>query len=248
VIPGPVLAAFGLPRDVPIRPIGNVVVAEHLVLKQVADEAESVWVAETLATLRPDGFRVARPVRAADGRWVFEGWTASERVSGSPGRARRREVLAAGRVFHRAIAHLPRPAMCDTRTHLWARADRLAWGEETPREGSQLVDALLHRLAPVQQPAQVVHGDLGGNVLFASGLPPAIIDFSPYFRPPGWALAVVVVDAVVWGRAGFDLVDALEPEERDQLLARATLFRLFCEEPAGPHERWVAHLCQLLDG
>jgi uncharacterized protein (TIGR02569 family) len=248
VIPGPVLAAFGLPRDVPIRPVGRVVVAEHLVLKQVEDEAESVWVAETLAALRPVGYRVARPVRAADGRWIFDGWAATERVAGNPAPARRHEVLAAGRVFHRAIAHLPRPVMLDQRTHLWARADRLAWGEEVPTAGSELVDALLARLQPVTQPAQVVHGDLGGNVLFASGLPPAIIDFSPYFRPPGWALAVVVVDAVVWGRAGFELVDALEPDEREQMLARATLFRLFCGEPSGPHQPWVGHLCRLLDG
>jgi uncharacterized protein (TIGR02569 family) len=227
--------------------VGRALIAEHLVLKQVEDEDESVWVAETLAVLRPDGFRVARPVRAADGRWVFEGWTASERVAGSPGPSRRLEVLAAGRVFHRALAHLARPAMLEGRTHLWARADRLAWGEEAPTVGSALVDALMCRLQPVRQPAQVVHGDLGANVLFASGLPPAVIDFSPYFRPPGWALAVVVVDAIVWGRAGFHLVDALEPDEREQLLARATLFRLFCGEAAGPHERWVEHLCHLLD-
>jgi aminoglycoside phosphotransferase (APT) family kinase protein len=143
---------------------------------------------------------------------------------------------------------LERSAVLDTRTHQWARADRLAWGDEQPGEIPALVAALLERVRPVDRPAQIVHGDLGGNVLFASGLDPAVIDFSPYWRPPGWALAIVVVDAVVWGRAGFDLVDALDPDDREQLLARATLFRLFCGEASGPHERWVAHLCRLLDG
>ena len=32
--------------------------------------------------------------------------------------------------------------------------------------------------------SQLVHGDLSGNVLLAHGLPPAVIDFSPYWRPP----------------------------------------------------------------
>ena len=247
MIPGGVLAAFGLPVDVPVRPVGRAIIAEHLVLKPVDDESEANWVAETLAALRPDGVRVARPVRSSDGRWVVDGWTASERVAGRNA-PRWHDVLSAGVAFHRVVAHLDRPAFLDQRTHLWARADRLAWGEEEVEQRAPLVDELLSRLRPVEQAPQVVHGDLGGNVLFASGLDPAVIDFSPYWRPSGWALAVVVVDAVVWGRAGFDLVDALPPDERDQLLARATLFRLFCGEAAGPHERWVAQLCRLIDG
>jgi hypothetical protein len=106
----------------------------------------------------------------------------------------------------------------------------------------------MERLTPLDLPSQVVHGDLGGNVLFAPGLEPVVIDFSPYWRPPGWALAVVVVDAVVWGRAGFDLADALEPEHRHQLLARATLFRLFADRSIAAHASWVTHLCHRLDG
>jgi hypothetical protein len=52
------------------------------------------------------------------------------------------------------------------------------------------------------RPAQLVHGDLGGNVLFAPSLAPAIIDFSPYWRPPGYAEAVAAVDAFLWFGAG----------------------------------------------
>jgi hypothetical protein len=35
-------------------------------------------------------------------------------------------------------------------------------------------------------------------VLFHDGLPPAIIDFTPYWRPVGYASAIVVADALVW--------------------------------------------------
>ena len=246
MIPGPVLRAFGLDVDVTLRPIGRAFVAEHLVLKQVEDETEAAWCAETLARLRPTGVRIARPLRTAAGDWVVDGWMASERIGGRTG-TRWPEIIEAGRAFHRATAALERPALLDARTHLWARADRLAWGDERPEKTPSLIAALLDRVRPLDLPAQIVHGDLTANVLFASGLDPAVIDFSPYWRPPGWALAVVVVDAIVWHRAPFDLVDALDADQRGQLLARATLFRLFSGEPEGPHERWVRHLCQELD-
>jgi uncharacterized protein (TIGR02569 family) len=246
VIPGRVLRAFGLDVDVPLRPIGRAFVADHLVLKQVDDEAEATWCAETLAQLQPQGVRIARPVPSAAGAWVIDGWTASERVGGRNA-PRWRDVIDAGRAFHHATAGVPRPEMLDARTHRWARADRLAWGEDESPDEPPLVSALLQRVRPLDLPSQIVHGDLGGNILFASGLDPAVIDFSPYWRPPGYALAVVVVDAVVWSRTGVDLIDALDAEDRAQLLARATLFRLFCGEPAGAHERWVEHVCRLLD-
>ena len=236
MIPGRVLAAFGLAPDIPIRPMGRVVAAGNLVLKPVDDEAEATWVAEALASLPEDGFRIAPPVQSVDGRWVVDGWSATEKIAGRNER-RWEDILAAGDAFHAATASLERPEMLDRRTHVWARADRMAWGEQEPQP-SPLADRLRRYVRPVDLPSQVVHGDLGGNVLFADALPPAVIDFSPYWRPPAWALAVVVVDAVVWHHAPVDLA-----EEHDaQVLARASLFRLYCDEPPRAHERWVEHL------
>ncbi len=78
--------------------------------------------------------------------------------------------------------------------------DRIAWGE-LPAGDLGLVPEVADLLAartPVRAASQLVHGDLTGNVLFADGLPPAVIDFSPYWRPKALASAVVAVDAVVW--------------------------------------------------
>jgi uncharacterized protein (TIGR02569 family) len=242
VIPGPVLRAFGLAVDIPLRPMGRVFAAGDLVLKQADDEVEASWTAQMLSTLEPDGFRLAPPVRADDGRWVVDGWTATRRVRGRVSRDWD-EVLAAGAAFHRAVAHVPRPDVLDARTHLWAVADRAAWGEAAPPRTDPLVDALVARLRPLHLPSQVVHGDLSGNVLTADGEVPAVIDVSPYWRPIQWAAAIVAVDAVVWGRAAVELADGHEP----QVLARATLFRLFCDHDIEPHRRWVEHLCHRLD-
>jgi hypothetical protein len=82
----------------------------------------------------------------------------------------------------------------------------------------------------VRLEAQLIHGDLGGNVLFAEGEPPAVIDFSPYWRPAGLALAVAAVDAPLWSGADPAILDELAGQpELDQLLARALVYRLVTE-------------------
>ncbi len=162
-------------------------------------------------------------------------------------------LIEASRAFHTALAGRPAPPWLGTDGSPWTMGDQVAWGERDP--GSVLADApgplagqlrsLLAVLRPVRLPAQLIHGDLGGNVLFADGEPPAVIDFSPYWRPAGLALAVAVVDALMWSgadpailgqlaiQAGYDTADF------SQLLARALVYRLVTEvifrrgDPAG---------------
>ena len=84
--------------------------------------------------------------------------------------------------------------------------DQVAWGERDPGtllgpaagELAGQVRLLLAALRPVCLPSQLVHADLAGNVLFADGRTPAVIDFSPLERPAGLPLAVVAVDALQW--------------------------------------------------
>ena len=88
-----------------------------------------------------------------------------------------------------------------------------------------------------------MHGDLTGNVLFADGLPPAVIDFSPYWRPPAFASAVVVADALVWEGADERILDAVAHVEHvEQFLLRALIYRAVTDrlfrgrEPARPDD------------
>lgn len=75
-------------------------------------------------------------------------------------------------------------------------------------------------------PSQLVHGDLTGNVLFAEGLLPAVIDFSPYWRPIGYAAGIVVADALVWEGADETLLAAVEHvDDFPQYLLRALVYR-----------------------
>jgi Ser/Thr protein kinase RdoA (MazF antagonist) len=112
------------------------------------------------------------------------------------------QVLEAGEAFHAVLVDQPRPAFLDRRTHPWSIGDRAAWGELTPPDADPGFAAILDRLygflRPLEIPSQVIHGDLPGNSLFADGMSPAVIDFSPYHRPADFALAVVIVDAIAW--------------------------------------------------
>lgn len=204
-----------------------------LVLKPDGAPDGTSWLADLLADLPEDGFRLARPVRAADGRWAVDGWTASRWVVGESGPVGHwPEVLAAARAFHRAVAGLPRPPALDARDDRWARADRAAWGEAAPSVAPALVGvvARLRTLAvPVDLPSQLVHGDLSGNVLVAAGarsLAPAVIDVSPYWRPAAYAEAVAVADGLLrWGEDD-GLLDVAGRAGDPALVARGLLFRL----------------------
>ena len=235
--PEAVLRAFGA-SGAPVRLAGGkggTWRAGDVVLKPSEGDEEARWRAGVLAAL-PESphFRVARPVRAADGDWLAHGWEATGLLPGQPDPKRPDDVVRAGAAFHEAVAGLPRPAFLDTRDNPWESGDRLAWGDPAVRRPSVLLDTLLAERRPVRLPAQIVHGDLLGNVLFAGDERPAVIDWAPYWRPPAWASAVAVVDAMVWHGFDFELARRWQHlPEWGQMLLRAAIYRLGTWDAAG---------------
>ena len=200
--------------------------AGDVVLKPLDMSVEALgWQAEVLGSMACDDFRVAPPLRTRGGELVVDGWTAWPMLAGAHA-PRWAEIVAVGERFHRALAGVGRPtAVLDARMDAWARADRIAWGEQ-PADGLERVPEVAHLLAvrtAVSAPNQVIHGDLSGNVLFADGRAPAVIDLSPYWRPMEYASAIVMVAAVLWYGAEVGLLSVVGDA---QLLVRALLFRL----------------------
>ena len=155
-------------------------------------------------------------------------------------------MIAVGERFHAALAHEPHPSFLDRRTNHWAIGDRVAWGELPAEDFAHVkhVPRLVGALRPVETGrSQLVHGDLTGNVLFADGFPPAVIDFSPFWRPTSFASAVVVGDALLWEGADESLLAAVaHVDDFPQLLLRALLFRAVVDalfrtsEPSRPDD------------
>lgn len=224
--------------------------AGDLVLKpHDMDEDELVWQARVLTSIPCRGFRVALPRPARDGRWVVEGWCASQWVAGEHRRGRWAEIISVADRFHSEVSAVPRPAFIDGRTDPWSIGDRVAWEElaADPFRRVPHLEALLSLRGPVKAPSQLIHGDLTGNVLFAPGEPPAVIDFAPYWRPVAFAPAVVIADALCWEGAGDSLLGAVDGIERfGQYLVRALIYRLvtdavFHGERAIPPQRAAAY-------
>jgi len=214
--PGELLAAFGV-GDRELAPLrggqGTAWGTAALVFKPLDMSIEALeWQERVLGGIKEDGFRVARPVRAADGRLAVAGWSVWQRASGAHRPSRWAEICAAGERFHRASAGVPVPGWHLRRGDPFARADRAAWEVGALEEFTCLppVARLAGHLRPVPGPGQLLHGDLSGNVLFHPHLPPAIIDLSPYWRPPAFASAVVAVDALVWEGAGLGAISVLD--------------------------------------
>lgn len=263
-MPQAVLAAYGVtgePRAINGGQGVSVRVGD-LVLKPGADAEETAWLAGLGDRITHDGFRLPLPVRSGHGHVVVDGWSATRWV---PGAAVDDDdtsaevwlvVLEAGRAFHRAVAAEPEPPFLATRRHRWALADRVAWG--APRGSVEpallgVLDRLARLVGPEGLPDQLVHGDLSGNVLLHPDLSPAIIDVSPAWRPPAYADAVVVADALLWWRADPVLVGLGRPTGLPEtswrsLLARALTFRLLAE--SRPLEALPAYdgITRLLEG
>lgn len=201
------------------------------VLKPVASSIAAEYVAELFADLPgSSSVRVPRPVRTASGRWVSHGWAAWWWLAGQTGIGCWREIVEAGTALHAMLKPVARPAFLDARDDFWAVGDRVAWGElplviEHEELRAAAIEFSAH-LQPCEDPAQLVHGDLTGNVLVAQGLAPAVIDMSCYWRPPSWALAVVAADALAWEGAELEVVAFVPGPQPLAMLARAALYRL----------------------
>jgi hypothetical protein len=240
--------------EVVLKPAGDPRVARWTAgLYRDLDPLNPLDPQDPLAARRDPGFRVPRPLRTvaedgATGAWVAQdplagAWVAWQWLPGEPASWSGvspfwPSLIAASRAFHAALAGRPAPPWLGRDGSQWTVGDQVAWGERDP--GSVLAAApgplaaqlrsLLAALRPVRLPAQLVHGDLGGNVLFAAGEPPAVIDFSPYWRPAGLALAVAAVDALTWSGADPAILGELADQpDLDQLLARAHVGRLVTE-------------------
>ena len=236
-VPEEVGAAFGL-DGAPEVLSGGLAPAFRfgvVVVKAIDDEIEATYIADVMHRVVVDErlVRVGRPVASGDGTWVVEGWTAWRWL---PGRVQLAEcqpwedALRAIDALHIGLADFPRSPGLDRRSHPWARADRFAWQEAAAplrrREIAELVERHLPAYQPIDLESQLVHGDTCANLLFDPVLPPAVIDFSPYWRPAGWAKAVYIIDALSRSCEASLLNLAGDEPAMGQLLRRAAVFRL----------------------
>ena len=221
--------------------------AGDAVLKPVDDPLGGEELAALVAGLGEDGFRLARPIAASGARFVVSGWSASRWLEGRHAGDRWDEVVALSVRLARMLDGLPRPEFLDRLDDPWARAGHVAFGEAAVaayRHRPDIAAILPHLRPPAATTNQLIHNDLAGNVLFDDPRPPAVIDFTPGWRPAGYQTAVVVADAFLWHDAGPALANraAALVDDFAALFPRAILFRLVVDAMFRPDDPGCRHL------
>jgi hypothetical protein len=271
-----VLHAFELEHTLLPLPGGithSTYISGHRVLKRIDNREEAQWAARLLSDplLQSDQFRIPLPVEPVGrpGQFVVESWTCSNFVAGtsdSPKTLRQwAEILKAARAFHAILKQAvpSKPAFLDVQRHRWDVAAMVAFGEldcpDLPLDAVRMLGRLrevekdIDRLTDEQEEEaelfkvpQLVHSDLAGNMLLTRDKPPAIIDFSPMWRPAAWAEAIIISDGLVEYGADHHLVELGGiSRARLEMLVKAMVFRVISDwlgeedSMAGMQPKWA---------
>ena len=252
----PALAEFGLtgePRPLPggttqTYRVGDVVF-KHIhetSLENNHSPQLAGWIADFSSRVVQNGFRLPQPLRTLAGEWITpSGWTAMAYLAGRcPTQADLPACIAGIEALHKAIRLVPKnPLMDDNRT-AWGFAQRHCWGDMPVRPLQPQLAGLAERLYALRRPIQtapwqVIHGDISPeNILVAPGQPPAFIDFSPYFAPPEFAIALLAHFA---GPRRFNMAALAAFEQQPnfkQLLIRAVLRMLLVVSALNGLDGW----------
>ena len=209
---------------------GNTFLADGIIFKKSFNDDEVIWIAKHYSEIKQNGFRIARPIVSKNGGLIIDSWTAQENLEGKEIAGRWEEKVQISQNLHKALKNFPMPNFVHERQDSYAVANRMAWGElplEIHPKLQQYIDRLLPFLRPITLTPQLVHGDLTGNILFADGKDPAIIDFSLYWRPAEFAAAVIIVDALSWEGADESVIALVsDMREYEQMLVRAEIWRI----------------------
>lgn len=202
-----ILDQFNLKGNVQALPGGTRTAFKvgDVVLKQVHAEslennhspALAAWIAEFSATLPQTGFRIPRPVPTRQGEWITKnGWTAWTYLTGRHARpVDIKACIDAIRALHEALKGIPQHPLMVINSTPWGLAHRWCWGDK-PEDIQPQLQPLVYRLYRIRTPLpalemQLIHGDLSAeNILVAPDLPPAILDLSPFWGTPDFALAI----------------------------------------------------------
>jgi hypothetical protein len=187
------------------------------------------WIAEFSSTLPQEGFRIPKGVKTKDGKWITEdGWTAWTFVEGN--HATKDDIaqcIDAINDFNKALKVIPKNPLMDENQTAFGQAHRLCLGEKPQSVHSLLqpyIDKLYELRVPVDAEHQLIHGDLNSeNILVAPGLPPAFIDFSPFWGPPELALAIFANFIGPRQRDASVLEHFKDQPNFDQMLIRAAI-------------------------
>lgn len=224
-----ILEAFGIEGEMVKLEGGqntSVKVGDY-VLKPVGDPIYAEWVLSVFDGLQSDKYRISRPIRAFNGKYIYRGFMACSYEPAEDCHGRLTDKIQVAKALNEdlhSFSYEGSPKSNDP----WSKSHRIVWGESLPEHMDDEVKAhlepLLNKLScRKKDDFQILHSDLYGNILFHDDLSPLVIDFSPTIGPAEYAIAIMICDGIAWDGCDISYLNNIEEKE---LILRASLFRL----------------------
>ncbi|MBB5638885.1 hypothetical protein HDE68_004820 [Pedobacter cryoconitis] len=224
----------------------------HIVLKPINNPEEYNWMGSALEDIDFEGINVAKPIRSKTGKFIENGYGATNYFDGSFVPNRLKEKLEISRKFHQAIKYINRPLDFELWDNSWKKAQRIAFKKipipsDIPSKATEIIESLLNKLSVPSLSTQFVHCDLAGNMLF-SDKQTLLIDLTPGFFPVEYSETLLIVDSIAWHDQPLNSLNLLSynTDVLRPLVARAIAFRLIVpllnqERDIGDFEKELDH-------
>lgn len=199
-----------------------------VVIKPVPHKDEYLWFAELFENNELLSRFYTRPVKSFDGNFIEHGYCATRFIPGDFHKDKMSLKIEISREFNSLLKNIPKPTSMDLWVSPWTKAQDVVWKRvEMPNNLPDYCNQLLEKISEIDLKNQIIHCDLAGNILF-SGENPFIIDFSPGYYPAEYALAILIVDSIVWFNADINWLKEIHTDLQTsyQLVIRAILFRV----------------------
>jgi len=207
MIPEYVRSAFDLSGEVRKLAGGSASVyrVNNVVIKQIHSTSLETphslviapWLAKQLAGVSQKGFRIACPIASQDCGWMLEdGWMAWHWIAGQSASGEDvPQIINAIYALHEALKDVPKHPLMDQNDSAWGIAHRYCWELPPAYVHPTLIpylDILYDKLTPLPpMPIQLIHGDLNcENILIEPERAPGFIDFTPFWAPVEFAVAM----------------------------------------------------------
>ena len=202
-----------------------------VVLKPVFDASYYSQVSEIFNSIQPSSYRISRPIQTKSGEYVAYGFGATKYEPGYDDPTALREKIQVTRALNKDLVEIEITELPVTEDP-WTKANKVLWRnqpipEEWPDIQKSFFLGLMKKFEPIKDDYQIIHGDLGGNILFHKTLKPLVIDFSPTIAPAKYAEAILVCDSIAWAGQRLECLSLLgDLMEYKPFLQRAIVFRV----------------------
>lgn len=203
------------------------------VLKPAGDNEQFCeWSLNILDKINPHGYRVSKPIKSNNGKFIYRGWCCTRYEPGEHRSGSVKQKLEISKLFHHDLAStnfIDIPKASDP----WSKSQLIAWQKDDlpqniSKEAFKILGKLLSKVKLKENyNAQIIHSDLSGNILFSDVLNPLIIDFSPAIAPIEYAEAILVCDSIAWEGSPVSDIDLIYHSKfNEEMILRAIIFRL----------------------